>query len=142
MAKRTTSVRFPDGLRDRLVQAAEQQDTTVSALIERYAREGLAVDDHPGIVFRPGPSGRRAALAGGPDVWEVVAALRDATGTEQQRVETVARQLGLHSRQVATALSCATDHPDEIEQRIAANEQALLEAERAHAARVDLLDRA
>jgi predicted nucleic acid-binding protein len=39
-------------------------------------REGLACAAHPGIVFKPGPSGRRAALAGGPDVWEIAAALR------------------------------------------------------------------
>lgn len=142
MAKRTTSLRLPEDLRDRLAAAAEQRGTTVSALIERYAREGLAVDGHPGIVFKPGPAGRRAALAGGPDVWEVVAALRDATGTEQQRVRTVADQLGLHPRQVTIALTYAADHPDEIEQRIAANEQALDAAERAHAARARLLDRA
>jgi hypothetical protein len=39
------------------------------------------MDDHPGIVFRDGPTGRRAGLAAGPDVWEVVSALR-STGLE------------------------------------------------------------
>lgn len=142
MAKSTTSIRLPDDLRERLARAAEQQDTTVSALIERYAREGLAVDEHPGVVFKPGPAGRRAALAGGPDVWEVVAALQEVTGTEQERIETVAEQLGLHPRQVAIALSYAAEHPEEITQRVAANEEALSKAERAHAARVELLDSA
>jgi hypothetical protein len=139
MAKKTTSLRLPDGLRDHLAEAALQQDTTVSALIERYTREGLAIDGHPGIVFKPGPSGRRAALAGGPDVWEVVAALRDVRGTEAQRVQAAADQLGLHPRQVTIALAYAADHRDEIEERIAANERALDEAERAHAARAELL---
>lgn len=27
------------------------------------------MDEHPGIVFRSGPAGRRAGLAGGPDIW-------------------------------------------------------------------------
>jgi len=36
----------------------------VTELIERFVREGLACAAHPGIVFKPGPSGRRAALAG------------------------------------------------------------------------------
>ena len=39
------------------------------------------MDDHPGIVFRDGTAGRRAGLAGGPDVWEVIGALR-STGLE------------------------------------------------------------
>lgn len=30
------------------------------------------IADHPGIIFKDGPSGRRAALACGPDVWEVI----------------------------------------------------------------------
>ncbi len=142
MAKKTTSLRLPDELRDLLAEAAEQQDTTVSALIERYAREGLAVDAHPGVVFKPGPSGRRAALAGGPDVWEVVSALRDVSGTEAQRVQTTADQLGLHPRQVTIALAYAAAHQDEIEQWIATNERALEEAERTHAARAALFDSA
>lgn len=138
----TTSLRLPDDVRERLATAAEQQGTTVTALVERYAREGMATEAHPGIVFKPGPSGRRAALAGGPDVWEVVAALRAATGTEQQRVDTVADQLGLHPRQVTIALGYAADQPDEVDSRIAANEAALADAERAHEAREHLLGHA
>lgn len=91
-------------------------------------------------MFKPGSSGRRAALAGGPDVWEVVSALQLVSGTEEQRVQAVADQLGLHPRQVTIALAYAAEHQDEIEQRIAANERALEEAERAHTARAELLD--
>lgn len=136
----TTSLRLPDDVRERLVATAEQHGTTVTALVERYAREGMATDAHPGIVFKPGPSGRRAALAGGPDVWEIVAALQATTGTEQDRIDTVAHQLGLHPRQVTLALGYAADHPDEVEARIEANEAALAAAEQAHDARQRLLD--
>ena len=132
---KTTSLRLPEDLRDQLAVAAEQQDTTLTALVERYTREGLAIDAHPGIVFRSGPSGRRAGLAGGADVWEVVAALRATAGTEQARIIAVADQLGVHPRQVTIALGYAADHPEEIESRIAANERALAHAERLHAAR-------
>jgi hypothetical protein len=86
--RKTTSLRPPGDLRDRLAVAAEQQGTTLTALVERYAREGLATDAHPGIVFKFGPSGRRAALAGGPDVWKILDALRSTTGPEQGRVAT------------------------------------------------------
>lgn len=140
--RKTTSLRLPEDLRDRLASAAEQHGTTLTALVERYAREGLATDAHPGIVFRSGPSGRRAALAGGPDVWEIVAALRTASGRERDRVTSVADQLGIHPRQVTIALGYAADHPDEIEDRIAANEAALADAEQAHQARQRLLDSA
>ena len=140
--RKTTSLRLPEDLRERIAAAAEQQGTTLTALVERYTREGLAIDAHPGIVFKPGPSGRRAALSGGADVWEIVSALRTTTGPEQDRVATVADQLGIHPREVTIALAYAADHPDEIEERIAANQRALSRAEQTHQARQRLLDSA
>ena len=94
---------------------------------------------HPGIVFKPGPSGRRAALSGGPDVWEVAAALRHVSGRERKRIDALAEQFGIHERQVVIALNYAAAHRDEIEQRIQANDRALVEAERVAAERERLL---
>ena len=130
VTRSTTSIRLDDELRDRLAAAAAAEGTTMTELIERFAREGLASAAHPGIVFKPGPSGRRAALAGGPDVWEIAAALRHVTGRESKRVAALAEQFGLHQRQVVIALNYAAAHRDEIEQRIRANDRALAEAER------------
>ena len=45
--------------------------------LRRYAEEGARRDEHPLITFRDGPTGRRAGLVGGPDVWEVVMWLED-----------------------------------------------------------------
>jgi sulfur carrier protein ThiS len=139
MARTTTSVRLDDELRERLADAAAAEGTTVTELIERFVREGLASSAHPGIVFKPGPSGRRAALAGGPDVWEIAAALRHVTGRETKRLAAVAEQFGLHPRQVVIALNYAAAHRDEIEDRIRANDRALAEAERIAAERGRLL---
>ena len=139
MARSTTSVRLDDELRKRLAAAAAAEDTTITELIERFVREGLASSAHPGIVFKPGPSGRRAALAGGPDVWEIAAALRHVTGSETKRVKALAAQFGLHERQVVFALNYAAANRDEIDQRIRANDQALAEAERVAAERERLL---
>ena len=139
MSKSTTSVRLDDELRERLAAAAVAEGVTVTELIERSIREGLATADHPGIVFKPGPSGRRAALAGGPDVWEIVAALRHLRGRERQRVAALAEQFGLHERQVVIALNYAAAHREEIERRIEANEASLAEAERVAAERERLL---
>src|SRR5438270_6589684 len=130
MSRSTTSIRLDDELRGQLAIAAAAEGATVTDLIERYVREGLAVAAHPGIVFKPGPSGRRAALAGGPDVWEVMSALRHVSGSEAKRIAVLAEQLGLHERQVVMALNYAGAHREEVEARVRANDRALEEAER------------
>ena len=48
------------------------------------------LDRHPGIVFRDGPAGRRAAVVGGPDVWEIIGAVHSAPERGDRRVEPVA----------------------------------------------------
>ena len=130
MARATTSVRLPDDLRKHLAAVAADEGTTVTDLIERFVREGLACAEHPGIVFKPGPSGRRAALAGGPDVWEIISALRHTNGTERQKVAALATEFAIHERQIATALNYAAAHREEIEERVSANDRAMEEAER------------
>jgi len=139
MKRSTTSIRLDNEIRERLAVAAVAEGTTVTELIERFVREGLASAAHPGIVFKPGPSGRRAALAGGPDVWEIAAALRHVTGREAKRVAALAAQFGLHERQVVIALNYAAAHRDEIEERVRVNDRALAEAERIAAERERLL---
>ena len=79
---------------------------------------------NPGIVFRDGATGRRAAVAGGPDVWEVVALLRGLRGDVDARVGRAARQLGLPVRQVRAASRYYAAFAEEIEAEIAANETA------------------
>lgn len=139
MSRSTTSIRLEDELRDQLAIAAAAEGATVTDLIERFVREGLAVAAHPGIVFKPGPSGRRAALAGGPDVWEVMSALRHVSGSEAKRVRELAKQFGVHERQVVIALNYAAANREEIDARIRANDLALDEAERVAAERERLL---
>lgn len=139
MGKSTTSVRLDDELRQQLARMAAKEGTTVTDLIERFLREGLATAAHPGIVFKSGPSGRRAALAGGPDIWEIVGALRHTSGSEARRIARLAEQFGLHRRQIVIALNYAADHRGEIDARIEANERALADAERIAAERQRLL---
>jgi hypothetical protein len=139
MARSTTSIRLDDELRTHLAAQAAAESTTVTELIERFVREGLACATHPGIVFKSGPAGQRAALAGGPDVWEIVAALRDTAGSESERVTALADQFGLHERQVVIALNYAAAHRGEVEARIDTNDRALEEAERIASERQQLL---
>lgn len=84
--------------------------------------------EHPGIVFRDGPAGRRAALAAGPDVWEVVAVLRQQDERGDAALTSVAEAMGLSERQVGTAVRYFAAHEAEILRRIEDNQQAAQEA--------------
>ncbi len=68
------------------------------------------MERHPGIVFRSGPTGRRAGLMSGPDVWEVV---RAVVGDENTR-EHIAEQTGLTPEQVGVARRYYAEYSDEI----------------------------
>ena len=52
MPRSTTSIRLEDELRQQLAAQAGVEATTVTDLIERFVREGLACAAHPGIVFK------------------------------------------------------------------------------------------
>jgi hypothetical protein len=102
-----------------------------SGLAQRLVDEGLRAQEHPGVVFHDGPSGRRAALVTGPDVWEVVAALSRSTARGEAAVTATAAEMNLSIAQVKTALDYYGSYPDEIDEQIAENERA---ADEAHAA--------
>ena len=71
-----TSFRLPAELLTRTAEAAAQEGVTVTSLVTSLLDEGLKTRRVPGLVFRDGPTARRAAASGGPDVWEIVRALR------------------------------------------------------------------
>ena len=72
------------------------------------------MEQHPGIVFRSGPGGRRAGLIGGPDVWEVVSALHGADGGDTDSLERIGERTGLTADQVSAALRYYADFPGEV----------------------------
>jgi hypothetical protein len=65
------SVRLDDRLAHKLKLSATAAGETLSDRLRRYADEGTRRDEHPIITFRDGPTGRRAGLITGPDVWEI-----------------------------------------------------------------------
>lgn len=70
------SVRFKRAdLLDRLKAEASTRKVSCPALAEELIEEGLRMRRHTGVVFRDGATARRAALAGGPDIWEVIGGL-------------------------------------------------------------------
>lgn len=115
---RTISARWNAEVVDRLDRRSEVVGTNRSRLAERYVDEGTRMDEHPGIVFRDGPAGRRAALAAGPDVWEVMATLKAGDAKGEAAVISTAELLNLTALQVRTAVRYYSDYPGEIDERI------------------------
>lgn len=124
------SYRLDGDLKRALSAQAAAEGITESSLVSRLLSEGLKIAMHPGIVYRGGPSGRRAGLAAGPDVSEVITAVRHAPGRGVRTIGTAAAQLGIPEHLVRLAVDFAAAHPDEIDARIAANEAAAEQARR------------
>jgi len=92
--------------------------------------------EHSGVIFRSGPTGRRAALAGGPDVWEVIRAIKSAHSAEpgldsDDLVSLVSDNAGIALRLVTTAVRYWAAYPGEVDAEIAAAEAAEDAAEQA-----------
>jgi len=125
---KTISFRLPDVVADRVAErAASLGGESGSEVYRRVIEEWLRLQEHPGIRFVDGPTGRRAALADGPDVWEVVSLAR-AFDFDGDRL--AAAYPWLTPEGLETARRYAEAHPDEIEARIAANARAAEELER------------
>jgi hypothetical protein len=127
----TFSARWDAGVVSRLKRRSELAGTNKSRLAERYVDEGTRMDEHPGVIFRGGPTGRRAALAGGPDVWEVIATLKSGEARGEEAIAATADLLDLTESQVRTAVRYYGAFPEEVDERIARNAQDADEAEEA-----------
>jgi hypothetical protein len=125
--KRTKSfsARFSTEVVDLLDARSARLGQSKARIAERLIEEGLRTEELPGIVFRSGPTGRRAGIAGGPDVWEIARDLKGAAAARAtDPIETVARVSGLDRRIVELAASYYAAYPDDIDERIRMNEQA------------------
>jgi hypothetical protein len=118
------SIRFDEDVERRLASfVARRPGLSRSAVAARLVDEGLRMAEHPGIVFRDGPAGRRASLIAGPDVWEVVRAIRGARANEPTLDETgvlalVSEVSGLDPAAVRTAVDYWAVYPDEVDEMV------------------------
>jgi len=130
------SVRFDDSVVERLASyVSRHPGLTASSVAARLVDEGLRTEEHPGVMFRDGPMGRRATLVGGPDVWEVIRALRSARSAEPalaepELLDLVADNTGVAPRLLRVAVDYWAAYPDEVDALVA------------HAARADEAHRA
>lgn len=138
MSRRTaTPVRFDAEVADRLSSfVAANPGMSLSSAANRLVDEALRMSEHPGIVFRPGPTGRRASLVNGPDVWEVVRAIKSARAgeddlTEDDMLALVAGNTGVPVRLIRVAVRYWASYPAEVDAEIAAADAAEEHAENA-----------
>jgi len=126
------SIRFDPHLLARLRRRANATTgSSTSALAQRLIDEGLRMSDHPGILFKDGPSGRRAALAYGPDIWEIIKYLREIDERGAAALDAAAETFGLDAARISTAVSYYTSYPDEIDAEITDADEASARAEEA-----------
>ncbi|MBO0870301.1 MAG: hypothetical protein J2P15_17240 [Micromonosporaceae bacterium] len=134
------SIRFDTSLLARLrARAASATGGNTSALAQRLVDEGLRMADHPGVVFKDGPSGRRAALACGPDVWEIVKFLREIDERGSAALEAATEVFAIDLNRITMAVSYYGHFRDEIDAEIATADQASIEAEEAWRAQQRLI---
>lgn len=125
-----TPVRFEQSVAERLAAfVATRPGLSRSSAANRLVDEGLRMAEFPGVAFRDGASGRRAYLVGGPDVWEVVRAVRSARTHEPQVaaddvVALVAGNAGLTEPLVRLAVSYWGVYPDDVDAEIVAADSA------------------
>jgi len=119
------SIRLETRTLERLTSyATRHAGVTGASAAARFVEEGLRMDSHPGIVFRDGPAGRRAVIAGGPDVWEVIRSITDAREAEPghspaELLELVSQNSGISAKHLRLALDYYGEFADEIDSQIA-----------------------
>ena len=118
--RKQRSFRLDPAVLDRLEQRANELGMTHTALVERYVEEGLRYDQHPRVVFKDGPAGRRPSMVGsGLDVWEIVATVQDNHGSSSDTAE----YLDVMESLVLDALRYYADYQEEIDAWIAENDR-------------------
>jgi len=121
------SLRLSRETKRELERQAAQKGASKTRLAEQYLEEAVRMAGHPGIVFREGPAGRRAGLAGGPDVWEVV----EVFLAEGRDLHATAGTLNLSHGLVEAAIGYFADYRAEIDEWIERNRRQAEEAEAA-----------
>ena len=107
---------------ERLDALRDEDGCSRSEAARTLIEEGLRMAKHPGIVFRPGPAGRRPALGDGPDVWSIARVFLDQPMSTEEEIErAVARSVeltGWEPHQVRIALGYCLEYGDDIREWI------------------------
>lgn len=78
MSDRPIATRLPTWLDDRLRWQFRHRGEGPSVGLRRVVEEWWTHETFPVLEFRDGPRGRQASIAGGPEVWQIVAIWRSS----------------------------------------------------------------
>ena len=126
MASRHLSIRIDPASFERLERESHRMRMSRSEVARTLLEEGLRMEAHPGIVFRDGPTGRRAAVSGGPDVWEVIGGFPEGDFRDEA-VKYVAEFVSLPEWKIRAAVDYYREFREEIDERIRLNDEATAE---------------
>ena len=118
------TARMDEVVLKRLDRLSRREGVSRSRIAERLIDEGTRMDEFPGVVFRPGPAGRRAALATGPDVWEIVRDLKAAASAGREPISATAEATDLPEAKVKLAADYYASYPEEIDERLTVEAEA------------------
>lgn len=125
-SKQGVSFRFNPRTVERLRRRSHEVGAPQAALAERYIDEGMRIDEHPGIYFRDGGSGRRPAVLGTRlDVAQIIETLRQ----NENSIAETAEYLDIAPAQVEAAVRYYAAYRDEVDEWIEQS-RAIAERER------------
>jgi uncharacterized protein (DUF433 family) len=120
LSGRPVSLRIPEEVRTAIQETAHRTGRAFSSVANEMLTEAVKMRRIPGIVFADGAAGRRARVAGtGIEVFEVMQTHR-AVGEDWEQLREAYHWLD--ERQLRAALAYAEGYPDEIEERLRAEE--------------------
>ena len=131
MPTKHLSIRIESDTLDRLDQESRRMGQSRSELAKTLLEEGLRMEMHPGIVFRPGPTGRRPSLAVGPDVWEIARLFNGQPHAADEALHEMTQLIDLTIDQLRIAMRYYASFKEEIDDWIVRVDE---ESDRAEAA--------
>lgn len=113
------NTRVPRRVKHALDEVARDRRVNPLTFARTLLDEGLRRERHPGIAFREGAAGRRAAIEGRRlDVWQIMETVWAADGD----INEAAEYFGLRPDQVRAAISYYAEFPVEVDEWVRRNQ--------------------
>lgn len=130
MSSRQLTLKLEPEMYARLEAASRREGQTTVAFAKTLIEEGLRMEAHPGIIFHPGPVGRRPSLVDGMDIWQVARLFDGRVDLNEEELREITAFSPVDLDQLQTALRYYAEYRDEIDAWLRMVDE---EAERAEA---------
>lgn len=146
MPPKPTSVRLDPSVLERVTEYVGQRPgLSISGAINSLLDEALRSHQHPLVMFVDGPAGRRARLAGGADVWEIIRSVRSARSSEpdlsaEELLDLIFEATGTPPRLTQAAIAYWAQYPTEVDAWIERDSEEAVRLESQWRREQDLLD--